>query len=156
MHSQSNSCLLIIQQLLIKINAIQYKQTKLKQYYCVFQKVFLGIDAFCADNTNFDSVLIILILPIIVKFLFFQLLNIWVSFKILLSQLICIHTSLLCPTLMSSQLTLSITFTPVICFRSLHLHRPIVSDLSKLRSVPACLLKVFMFCSANFRLSFFC
>ena len=102
---------------------------------------------------NTPVVLIMLIFPIIVRFLLFQLLNVCFSFKILLSQLISIHTLLLCPRLMPRQLTFSFTFMPVIWFRSLYLPRPIISDFSKFRRVPACLLKLCMSCSANFRLS---
>ena len=62
----------------------------------------------------------------------------------LLSQLISIHTLLLCPTLMPRQLTFSFTFMPVIWFQSLYLPRPIISVFSKFRRVPACLLKLCM------------
>ena len=114
-----------------------------------------GIDVFCDENINFHtpSVLIMLIILIIVRFLFFQLLNVCFIFKILSSQLICIHTFLLCPTLMPRQLTISFTFMTIIWFRNLYLPRPIIFDFSKFRRVPACLLKLFMSCSANFRLS---
>ena len=54
---------------------------------------------------------------------------------------------------MPRQLTFSFTFMHVIWFRSLYLPRPIISDFSKFRRVPACLLKLCMSGSANFRLS---
>ena len=54
---------------------------------------------------------------------------------------------------MPRQLTFSFTFMSVIWFRSLYLPRPIISDYSKFRRVPACLLKLCISCSANFKLS---